>query len=643
MKKKKFLHLDWETFCELDITKVGAYRYAAHPSCEVLMGSFKIGNGKTLHWDATKKPMPIRLRRALEDPNITIVAFNATFERLILKHVLDMELPIERFHCTMAHAYTLGFVGTLGQVGAALGIDKKKLEEGKDLIKLFCQPRKPTKNKPWTRTTRKHEPEKWERFCAYNVRDTDAEHEIQTYLDKYPMPQHEVELYRLDQKINDRGLPIDRKLCEKALIMAEKERTAIFSKIERVAKIENANSRAQLLGWLHEQGCEIPNLQQSTVDEWLGKVRKNSKVHKVLGWKQMVSKSSISKYEKILVCADDDDRIRGSLQYSGAQRTKRWAGRLIQPQNFIRPPRGYSPEEAIELVMEEEHPEWAFYYLAAALRGAICAPKGQIMSISDLSGIEGRVLPWLCFFQDKLDKIEQGIDMYLVAAAAIYGISYEELDGESPERQTGKVAELALGFQGGWRALNAMAKGYGLEEYSKREGTKIVDAWRRANKPIEQFWDDSEEAAINAVLDPGTPYTAGRVKYIMDGDFLFCILPSGGEIAYYDPAVEESKLSYMGWDSYQKKWTEIPTYGGKLVENATQATAREVIAHDMVLVDQAGFEIVGSVHDEILTCQKPYKKYHHSKLSALMATQPAWAEGLPLGAKGYTEMRYKKD
>lgn len=644
MARARKLHLDWETYCELDIKKVGAYKYASHPSCEVLMGAFKIGNGKTIHWDAKRKPaMPARLKKALEDPGVIIHAFNAVFERLILKHVLGMDIPIERFRCSMAHAYSLGFAGTLGNVGEQIGIENGKLKSGEDLIKLFCKPQKPTKKQPKIRLTREDLPEEWDGLCGYNIGDVDAEHEVQEFLDQYPMPDGEWELWFLDQRINDRGLPIDIELCHKAVLLADKEKEKIYAKIRRLTGVNNPNSGQQMKAWLHANGCEMPNMQQATVNDWIGRYRKNSKLYKVLELYQMISRSSISKYQKIIDCTDEHSRMRGSLQFSGAQRTKRWAGRLIQPQNFTKPPKGWEPEKSIKLILDEEHPDWAFSHLVTALRGAICSPPGMVMSISDLAGIEGRVLPWLCFFEEKLAKIRAGMDMYLVAASAIYNKPYESLNDDSPERTPGKVAELALGFQGAVGALNQMARNYSLPEYEDQEGLKIVRGWRAANKPIVDFWYAAERAAKNAILKPGTAFPVGRLTYIVQGDFLFCYLPSGGRIAYFQPMLENGAITFMGWDSKVKGWCVIETYGGKLVENATQATAREVLAHGMMVADSRGFLIVGSVHDEILSCQRPLKKYNFKALNAAMTLLPAWADGLPLGAAGYTEQRYKKD
>jgi len=648
MGLKNTLSFDFETFCELDITEVGAYKYASHESCEVLMAAYAFEDGDIYHWDAFHDPViPKGLQEYLEDPSVTISAFNAPFERLIFNYVLGIELPIERFNCSMAHAYNLGFAGGLSMVGKAIGIDNQKLESGKALIKLFCSPRKPTKNKPWCRTLPEHEPDKWEEFCYYNTVDVEAEIEISEFLAKYPMSEEEIHIYRLDQKINDRGLPIDRELCEKALIMAEKEQTKVFRQIMRFTGIDNPNSRDQLMAWFKKVGCKIPDLQAATVDEWVSKPPKGcpEKAHKVLTLKQLVSKSSISKYQKILTCAMDDDRVRGTIQYSGAPRTRRWAGRLIQPQNFARPPKGFSDaEKSIALIYALKHPPKAYYHLVAALRGAICAPDGEMITDSDLAGIEGRVLPWLANDMEKVKRIANGRNMYFEASSVIYGIPYEEMTKKRPEYMPGKIAELALGFQGSIGALNNMAKNYGLEPYKPKEGYDIVDKWRKNNSKLVDFWAECQRAFRLALGDKGKPKTAGRLTYIYIDDFMFCHLPSGGQIAYYDPFVsDEGTLCYYGLNSYTKKWTIIETYGGKLAENATQATAREILAYNMRQADKYGFKIVGSIHDEILTCQKPYKKYSDKVLSKVMSRRPPWAEDLPLGAAGYMSKRYKKD
>lgn len=636
------INLDFETYCDLDIKKVGAYKYAMHESCEVLLAGFSINGGKKHLWDATTgKPIPALLKRKLKDPKCLIFAFNATFERLILKYVLGIEIPLERFRCTQVHAYSLSFTGTLADVGSQIGIEKQKLEEGKELISFFCKPKKPSKKKPWTRNLPEHDPEKWEDFKRYCIRDVEAEEEIAEFCSDYPMPESEWDAWFLDQQINDRGLPLDMALVQAAIEIGEAEKNHVSKKIIEISKIEKA-TLPQIKEWLIKQRCKIPNLQGDTIEEWIPKLRKGSKVYRVLTLLQRITKSSYTKYAAMLR-TQVNGRVYGTLQFMGAQRTARWAGRLIQPQNFIRPAKGSDAGLSIELILENEVGSDVMEHLATALRGAICAPRGEKFSIADLAGIEGRVLPWLCDFQEKLDKIKEGMDMYIVAASAIYGIPYEAIENPSSERFAGKVAELALGYQGGVNALNSMAKDNGLPPFEEEDAKKIVEGWREANKPIKEFWDDVEFAARRALqVEEQTWYGAGHLWFYKYGDFLCMQLPSGRCIYYHKAKIVRGKIMYMGWNSYKRKWEWIKTYGGKLVENATQATARDILVYGMKISERRGFKLVGSVHDEILSCQKPLKKYHSDKLIKCMTTNPYWASGLPLKAEGYTERRYRK-
>lgn len=634
----KWLNLDWETYCDLDIKKVGAYKYAQHPSCEVILGGYSYTDGKTGIWDATSDPMPDDLREYLLDPEVLIFAFNAPFERLVLKYVLGIDLPIERFRCTQVHAYALSFTGGLAEVGSQIGIEKAKLTEGKELIKFFCQPKKPSKSKPWTRNLPEHDLDKWEQFKDYCIRDVDAEKEIGWFLDAYPMPEEEWEAWFMDQRINDRGLPLDMDLVNAAIHVAERENELVLGAIQEITDVENPNSKTQVKEWLNKNGCNIPNMQGDTFVTWFPKSFGKSK--KVIELLLRIAKSSYKKYATMLL-TEIRGRVHGTLQFMGASRTGRWAGRLIQPQNFVRPPKGYEAEESIKKIKSKRLRKDVMTHLAVALRGAICAPVREMFAIADLAGIEGRVLPWLCFFQEKLDNIIAGKDMYIVAASEIYSIPYEEIENPSPERFAGKVAELALGYQGAVNALNSMASSNGLAQFSEHDALDIVNKWRDANEPIKDFWYACQDAAINAVFY-GKEYTAGRLKFYMDGQFLCMELPSGRCIFYFKPRVGKGKLTYMGWNSFTRKWERLKTYGGKLVENATQAAARDILVHGMKLAEKKGFKIIGSVHDEILTSQRTYKKHNHEYLVECMTTLPAWAEGLPLKAEGYTEKRYRK-
>ena len=637
----KWINLDFETFCEVDLKKVGAYRYATDSSCEVLLAGWSYKGGTVQIWDKTTgKPIPKRLRSLLEDPEVIIYAFNVAFERLILKYVLGFDIPIGRFRCTQIYAYSLSFTGSLADVGEQIGAEKQKIQEGKELITFFCKPRKPTKKKPWTRNLPEHDRYKWEQFKRYCIRDVESEMEVGDFLEDYDFPNSELEAWFMDMVINDRGLPLDMALVEAAIEVGEKERDKVLKQIQRITKVENPNSLVQLKEWFRKQKCGIPNMQGDTLEEWQHLTE--GPVRKVIQLYLRISKSSYTKYAAMMLI-QIEGRAHGTLQFMGAQRTARWAGRLIQPQNFIRPPKGFKPEDSITLILTREVRSKVMLHLAAALRGAICAPKGQIMSIADLAGIEGRVLPWLCFFDEKLEEIKAGKDMYLVAAAEIYKIPYEDLNDESPERFGGKVAELALGYQGSVDALNSMAKSLGMPPFKQDVARKIVLGWRRKNQTICDFWKDTENAAKQAVYYENKVATAGRLTFYTEGEFLFMVLPSGRRIGYHWPEIDPSgKLSYMGWNSYARRWERIKTYGGKLVENATQAAARDILVHGMKKAENEGFQIVGSVHDEILTCQRPLKKYNHKNLIRCMTDLPDWAEGLPLRASGYTERRYRK-
>lgn len=636
----KWLNLDWETYCDLDIKKVGAYKYAQHPSCEVILGGYSFTDGPTKVWDALSgNQMPADLRKHLLDPEILIFAFNAAFERLILKYVLGIDLPLSKFRCTQVHAYSLSFTGGLAEVGSQIGIEKEKLTAGKELIKFFCQPKKPSKSKPWTRNYPMHAPEKWEQFKKYCGRDVDAEKEIGWFLDAYPMPEEEWEAWFMDQRINDRGLPLDMELVHAAIDVAEKENRIVLGKIQKITGVENPNSKIQVKKWLNENNCAIPNMQGDTFVEWEPETKGDSNT--VLKLLIRIAKSSYKKYATMLL-TEVVGRVHGTLQFMGASRTARWAGRLLQPQNFVRPPKGYKAEESIKKVKGRRLRAEVMTHLAVALRGAICAPAREMLSVADLAGIEGRVLPWLCFFQEKLDKIANGMDMYLVAASGIYDIPYEDLEDPSEERFAGKVAELALGYQGGPNALNSMARSNGLPEFEEDVAQDIVDKWRKNNQPIKEFWYACEDAAKDAVRY-NKEYIAGRLKFYMDGEFLCMELPSGRCIYYFKPLVRYGKLTYMGWNSFTRKWERLGTYGGKLVENATQATARDILVHGMKLAEKKGFKIIGSVHDEILTSQRTYKlKHNFKRLIECMTALTDWTGGLPLKATGYTEKRYKK-
>lgn len=637
---KSYLGLDFETYCDLDIKKVGAHKYSQHPSCEVLLASYRINKSKIKLWDATAEPMPKELKRRFEDPNVVITAFNAQFERLILKHVLGYDIPIERFQCTMVWAYGLSFAGNLDMVGKATGLpqDKQKLAIGKKLLRRFTQPA-PSNHKAdrYDKTTH---PQEWEQFKLYCINDTEAEQALLDVFRPYPLRDQEWEQWYHDQEVNDRGLPVDLTLVNNAIKLAEQEKETVIKEMRRITKLENPNSRDQLLGWLQENGVEVDDLRAATVDK-LSKIKfKKRNISKVITLKQRINKSSVSKYEA-LKRAEHNGRIYGTLQFMGASRTGRDAGRIFQPQNLPRTPEDWNVPASIAGILEETITDDIFFHLAYSIRGAIKAPKKKKLVVTDLSGIEGRVLPWLCGYQEKLDKIEGGLEMYKVAASGIYNTPYEKVTKD--QRICGKVAELALGYQGSLGALNNMADGYGLPPFEEEQGMEIVNGWRASNRPIQLFWWNVEKAAILAIKHHNDSYTVQKLEFFMDGDFLVMLLPSGRNIYYYKPEVDRNgKISYMGLNSFTHKWERIYTYGGKLVENATQAVARDIMFERQPSVERAGYQIILRVHDELVTETSRAKKYSESKLSKLLAAGSVWTAGLPLAAEGYEANEYRK-
>lgn len=631
------LHLDIETYSDLDLPEVGLYRYASDPSTEILMLGWAIDDGPVELFDLAHG-WPGRLRKALSSPTTIVCAFNAQFERVMLRDCLKIDIPIERWHCTMVHGFALGFSGGLGAQAQAVGVDQQKMEEGRKLIQRFSKPQ--PDNRKVRRWTRDNDPENWALFGAYCRQDVETERALQEFYDQYPLPDQVWADWELDQLINDRGLPVDRRLVDQALLYADETRKSLLDEIYDLTGLQNPNSNTQLLAWLQDHGLDIDNLQAATVARKLKSKSTGPLCRRVLELKQQLAKSSVSKFDAFAAATDRDDRIRGTLQYLGASRTGRWGGRLIQPQNFPRPPKGIDVANVIAAILTGRPIDNPLHSLSAALRGVFKANKGKTLVVADLAGIEGRVLPWLCGFDEKLKKIEDGLDMYKVAAAGIYRIDYEAVSDE--QRTVGKVCELALGYQGSINALNTMANAYGLPPYTEQDGYPIVQAWRMANKPITQFWSACQRAARLAIRNQNITYTAGKLVFIADANFLMMILPSGRTLYYYQPMQDENSISYMGLNQYTRKWERTDTYGGRLVENATQAVSRDILVHGMRLVEDYGFQIVGHVHDEIITEQRPAKKRSAVVLSNLMSTRPSWAPDLPLAAQGFEADRYRK-
>jgi DNA polymerase len=606
----KELRLDFESYSEADLRKVGLSRYARHYSTEVLMAAYQIDDGKVKLWDKTRDHrMPDDLREALEDEDCVIRAWNAQFEREILEHVLGFEIPVERFRCTMALSYSLSLPGGLGDCGAVIGLlqDKAKDRGGKALIKLFCTPRKPTKTKPHTRATRHTDPEKWAQFCAYCVQDVIAEGAIYTKLRKWDMSEAEIKTWQLDQTINRRGIPINVAMVRRAQKIVEWVIEDRIQKLKKITGLLNPNSTSQLLHWLRANGYPYEDLKRGHIDKARADKNLSREVRKVLEWRGEISKASVKKFKEILSSVDDDGFLRFCFQYCGASRTGRWGGRRFQPQNLPRPTKKYEAvqEETARLIEHMSLEDFLEYFsdpmdaLSSCVRPVVQAPDGVFLD-ADLSAIENVVLGWVCGEDKILDTFRAGRDPYLDFAAQSTGIPYEELDAGKKDkykktRQDHKPAVLGCGYQLGageqfedhrtGEITGSGLLGYALNmgiSLSPEQSKELVTKWRDTYSEVVEYWKKIENAAKRCVQS-GKPTRAKHIEFEMSGPFLRMILPSGRALHYCRPSVKLAKtkfgmkeqLTYWGVAD-NNKWCEIKTYGGKLVENCLAGDTRVV-------------------------------------------------------------------
>lgn len=565
--------------------------------------------------------------------------------------------PIEQWRCTQVHGLYCGYTAGLGAVGEALGIpqDKRKLGTGMSLIRTFCIPTKPTKtNGQRTRTLPHHEPEKWELFKQYCVGDVVAEMEIQRRLSAFPVPEQEWQLWHLDQRINARGLACDLQMVEGALAVDEQVTGELRAEAVALTGLDNPKSVQQLSKWLEEEiGEEVENLQKGTVSKLIGKLDEG-KARRVLEIRQELSKTSTKKYAAMQAAAGSDGRVRGLLQFYGANRTGRWAGRLVQVQNL---PRNYlsSLEYARQLVVERNVEMLKFVFgnvpdtLSQLIRTAFYAATGKQLGVADYSAIEARVIAWLAGEQWRLDVFNSHGKIYEASASQMFGVPIEEIGKGSDLRQKGKVAELALGYQGGKGALISMgALDQGLTE---DELPEIVMRWRNANRRIVDLWYGLEAAALE-VMQTGQMVgfkgliLARESHHATRQDFFTIQLPSGRKLYYAKPFLKENDfgkqaLHYWGMDQTSKKWTVLNTYGGKLTENVVQAIARDCLAVTLMRLEYAGFPIVLHVHDEVGA--EIGNSDELDQMLDVMGQPIAWAPGLPLKGDGFITTFYMKD
>lgn len=643
----RILGIDIETFSDVDLIKCGVYAYADSPAFEVLLFAYSFDGGETRVIDlAQGEVLPGDVVEAVFDGSVVKTAFNANFERTCLSKYFGRYLPPDSWHCSAVQAAVLALPRSLEDVGAVLGLDERKMKEGRELIRYFCVPCKPTKaNGGRRRNLPCHAPEKWEVFKRYCRRDVDVEKAIRRKLGKFPIPEGEMEVYRLDQRINDRGVLVDMGLVRQAVRCERLHKEVVTERAYELTGLENPNSVAQLKGWLGENGVEAESLSRKAVAELIEGA--DGEVEELLRLRLLMAKTSVKKYEAMERSVCSDGRVHGLLQFYGANRTGRWAGRLVQVQNL---PQNHLPDLKLArgLVREGRFEDVEMLYgstpevLSELIRTAFVPEEGCRFVVADFSAIEARVLAWLAGETWRLEVFSSHGKIYEASAAAMFHVPVEEVTKGSPLRQKGKIAELGLGYGGAAGALISMgALDMGLSE---EELPSLVAVWRRANPHITQFWWDVDKAAVEAVVKR-TRTRAGRIAFEYRSGILFVMLPSGRRLAYVKPRMGVNRFGREGL-TYEgilenKKWGRIETYGPKLVENIVQGTARDLLAEAMLRVERKGYPIVMHCHDEIIA-EVPERTGSVEEMCEMMAVCPSWAEGLPLRADGYECGFYQK-
>ena len=648
------ISIDIESYSDVDLKKAGLYKYAASPNFEIILFAFAIDDGEvTVLEPAFNEADRRRMNEVLSIKGATFHAFNAMFERTAFNAYAPNFAPkIEAWHCTMIQCAMLGLPVSLKHAGAALGIEKEKMSEGMALIRYFCLPCKPTKaNGMRTRNLPHHEPEKWEIFREYCRMDVEAEREIYNKIRVFKQPPFEREIYELDQLINDRGVECDMQMVENAIEYAIVYNDKLTLEIKKLTGLDNPNSPAQLKEYLSEfVGYQVEAITKAAVQEMKGQTT-NRDVLRVLDIRAEMAKTSNKKYETIKAMSGEDGRIRGIFQHYGA-RTGRWAGRGIQPQNL---PQNhlYDLDGARELVKLGDADFFECLYdnvpdtLSQLIRTALVAKEGHKFQVADYSAIEARVIAWVAQEQWRLDVFNTHGKIYEASASKMFNVPLETIDKGSPLRQKGKIAELALGYQGGPGALLAMgAIKMGLHEEDLQG---LVDAFREANPAIKNFWYALNDAAIRCVQYGETVrIKTCDITFERKGSVMYIKLPSGRRLSYFAPSISVNRfggesVKFWGINSITKKWEEQETYGGKLTENVVQAIARDVLAFAMLALEKEGFEIVMHVHDEAIAETPNDSPLTLKFMCEVMSRTLSWTKGLPLNAEGYETPYYKKD
>ncbi|MGV6989624.1 DNA polymerase [Testudinibacter sp. P80/BLE/0925] len=682
------LYADLETYSDIPIRN-GVHAYAEN--VEILLFAYALDDGEVQVWDATAEPMPSDLKQYLADPTITLMFHNSHFDRTVLRHALPtVDFRIQRFLDTMIIAYLHSLPGALAELCEVFGVptDKAKDKAGKQLIQLFCKPL--GKNRKLDRATRHTHPEEWLRFKAYARLDIIAMREVHKRLPTWNLIAGELALWQLDQKINDRGVAVDRTLAEAAIRAVTKEQAELRQQAQTMTDgtVHSTTQRDALLDHILQQyGVELPDLTASTIERRLDDPELPEPVKELLRNRLNSSGTATAKYRRLLQAVNSDGRLRGMLQFCGAGRTGRWAGRIFQPQNLPRPSMNQDDIDFGITALKADAADLIFDNVtelaSSALRGCLIAPQGKKLVVSDLSNIEGRMLIWLAGEKWKLQAFRDfdkgsGHDLYKLAYAKSFRMNPEKVT--KAQRQIGKVMELGLGYGGGvgaflnfalvykldldeladnafdsinpdilaqaksaWHWASDQKRTYDLSERVYIACDALKRLWREAHPQTVKLWSEVESAVRNAITQSDKVFRYRDLAFLRTKNWLRIRLPSGRQLCYPSIAIEDGKITYFGLNTYSRKWGRIATYSGKLTENITQAAARDVMANNMQLIENSGYQIVLTVHDEVLTEAPDTVAYTPETLSRLLATNPLWAQDLPLNAGGFEAYRYKKD
>ena len=652
VRAMKKLSCDIETFSDVDLIRCGVYKYADSPDFEMLLFAYAVDDGDVHIIDiAGGEELPEKIIQAIKSDTVVKTAYNAQFERVCLSRYLKLPdgeyLNPQSWYCTAVQAAELALPLSLADVGSVLGLERQKMTEGKELIKYFCVPCKPTKsNGNCTRNRPCHDINKWETFKKYCMRDVDVERQIADKLKMYPISDEEHRLYVLDQIINDRGVLVDSELAEQAVKLNSIQTAVAVEQAYMITGLENPNSVTQLKQWLKEKGVEIESLSKKSVKSLADET--DGDVSEMLKLRLLMAKTSVKKYEAVIRSVCSDNRVHGMMRFCGANRTGRWSGNILQPQNL---PQNHLPDLTLarDIVKDGDFEMLDMMFgnvpnvLSELIRTVLIPKPNHRFIVADFSAIEARVLAWIAGEQWRIDTFKNGGDIYCASASKMFKVPVEKHGVNGELRQKGKISELACGYGGSVGALKNMgAVEMGVQE---NELQGLINDWRNANPHIVRFWYEVGNAAMKAIKEK-TTVPLGKLVFAYERGILFIRLPSGRRLSYIKPRIGTNRfggdsITYMGINS-AKKWDRLETFGGKLTENIVQGTARDLLANALINAANAGYDTVFHVHDEII-CEVPNGYGSVDELCKLMCIKPEWADGLPLNADGFECEYYKKE